>query len=85
MTSLPVTAPSTLEVDTRGLKCPIPVLRARRAARGLPPGSEIFIKCTDPLAKIDIPHFASTDGHELVSEGEDEEVIWFLLKVGGLS
>ncbi len=85
MTPLPATNPTALVVDTRGLKCPVPVIRARRAARGLPQGAEIIVQCTDPLARIDIPHFASTDGHELVSESEHEGVIWFVLKVGARS
>ncbi|RWA97441.1 sulfurtransferase TusA family protein [Mesorhizobium sp.] len=71
-----------VEVDARGLNCPLPVLRARRAARALKPGSEVLIRCTDPLARIDIPHFAQTDKHTLVASGEDEDAIWFLLKIG---
>jgi tRNA 2-thiouridine synthesizing protein A len=54
-------------LDLRGLKCPLPVLHARRFLRGLAEGARIRIETTDPLAVIDIPHFCREDGHHLVS------------------
>jgi tRNA 2-thiouridine synthesizing protein A len=53
-------------LDLRGLKCPLPVLRARKHLRGLAIGARIRIETTDPLAVIDIPHFCREEGHQLV-------------------
>jgi tRNA 2-thiouridine synthesizing protein A len=73
---------NTVEVDTRGLNCPLPVLRARKVAKSLSAGVQLLIHCTDPLAKIDIPHFARTDGHRLISAGEENGEIWFKIELG---
>jgi len=68
-------------LDTSGLKCPLPVIRARKLIRTLPSGTRLKIICTDPLAEIDIPHMANTDGHELVQKGHDGDQIWYLLLI----
>jgi len=54
------------ELDLRGLKCPLPVLRTRKHMRDLATGSRIRIETTDPLAVIDVPHFCREDGHQLL-------------------
>ena len=60
----------TVRLDLRGLKCPLPVLKARRRMRDLTPGDCLEVETTDPLAVIDIPHFCNEDGHVLeLSEG----------------
>lgn len=53
--------------DLRGLKCPLPVLKARKKLSNMPSGSELVVETTDPLAGIDIPHFCREDGHALLS------------------
>ena len=68
-------------VDARGIKCPLPVLKARKKIRCIPKGSRLRILCTDPLAEIDIPHMVSTDGHAIIDRGESDGVIWFLVEV----
>lgn len=61
-------AESTPELlDLRGLKCPMPVLRTRRALRRLAAGRALRVLCTDPLAGIDIPNLVREDGHCLAS------------------
>lgn len=52
--------------DLRGLKCPLPVLKARRRLEDLPPGARIWLETTDPMAVIDIPAFCNESGHRLV-------------------
>jgi tRNA 2-thiouridine synthesizing protein A len=42
--------------DLRGLKCPLPVLRTRKALASLARGDVLVVTCTDPLAGIDIPN-----------------------------
>ena len=43
-------------IDLRGLKCPLPALRTRKALSRLEPGTTLVVECTDPLAEIDIPN-----------------------------
>ena len=54
--------------DLRGLKCPLPVLRARKRLESLQPGEKLWLETTDPLAVIDIPAFCSEVGHRLVEQ-----------------
>ena len=51
--------------DYRGLKCPLPVLKARRALSELCSGSELEILADDPAAPLDMTHFCDTEGHQL--------------------
>ncbi len=55
-------APETLHLDLRGLKCPLPVLHTRKALARAQPGTRIVVRCTDPMAAIDIPHLATRPG-----------------------
>ncbi len=55
------------EIDARGLLCPLPVLRLRKALLGLPAGSRVVLTATDAMAAIDVPHFCTEAGHDLVS------------------
>ncbi|MGL4094385.1 sulfurtransferase TusA family protein [Agrobacterium cavarae] len=67
----------------KGLRCPIPVTRTRKAVRKLLPGSYIRVECTDPLADIDIPHMVNSDGHALIEKGSVDQVRWYLIRLGG--
>lgn len=51
--------------DLRGLKCPLPVMKARKRLSAMDAGSTLWVETTDPLAVIDIPHFCQEDGHVL--------------------
>ena len=55
-------------VDTRGLKCPLPVLKVARVLRDAPTGTVVTVWADDPIAIIDIPHFCVEAGHQLVSQ-----------------
>jgi len=55
-------------LDLRGLNCPQPVLRARKALRTIPIGGRLVLECTDPLTVIDIPHFVNRTGHLLETQ-----------------
>lgn len=55
-----------LSIDLRGLACPLPVLKTRKALKGLAPGRRLLVEATDPLAAIDIPHFVTQSGNRLV-------------------
>ncbi len=62
------------ELDVRGLKCPLPVLKARRAMREVPVGEMLTVITSDPRAPDDFVHFCMTTGHQLMNshmtEGE---------------
>lgn len=51
--------------DLRGLKCPLPVMKARKRLSRMAAGTRLWVETTDPLAVIDIPHFCHEDGHAL--------------------
>jgi tRNA 2-thiouridine synthesizing protein A len=59
-------------LDTKGLNCPLPVLKARRAMRDLTNGDVLTVLATDPASYIDFQHFCDTSGHELMDAQEDE-------------
>ncbi|HYD98937.1 MAG TPA: sulfurtransferase TusA family protein [Alphaproteobacteria bacterium] len=71
-------------LDVRGLACPLPVLKARRALRDLPAGAELEVLATDPAARSDFPAFCRTTGHTLlgVEEGADGTLAFRLRKTG---
>lgn len=58
------------EIDARGLKCPLPVLKARKEMRGMVGGSVLTILADDPAAIIDFPHFCAEQGHEFLGESD---------------
>jgi tRNA 2-thiouridine synthesizing protein A len=70
-------------LDLRGLKCPMPVLRTRKALRGMAPGARLAVLCTDPLAAIDIPHSLRDSGDVLDAQSTDGDVLRFVIRRGG--
>ncbi len=71
---------SVLTVDTKGLNCPLPVLRAKKAISDLNPGDTLEVLTTDPAAVNDFEAFSRATGHELSEWSEDSGVIRILLK-----
>jgi tRNA 2-thiouridine synthesizing protein A len=57
-------------LDARGLKCPLPVLRARKAMQRLAPGAVLQVLATDPAATRDFQAFCEATGHELLERRE---------------
>ena len=53
---------SDTTLDARGLKCPLPVLKARRALKEVPAGGILRVLATDPGAEQDFAHFCETTG-----------------------
>lgn len=73
-----------VELDLRGLKCPLPVLRARKAARGLARGTLLEVLASDPRARDDFPAFCENDGHALLACEAEGDGLWrFRLRIGG--
>ena len=70
------------KLDLKGLKCPLPVLKAGKVMRSLGVGDLLELTTTDPLAVIDIPAFCNENGHQLIDAAEYETHHCFLLKKG---
>jgi len=67
-------------VDTKGMKCPLPVLKARKALKDVAPGGIMIVLATDPGAKTDFEHFCKTTGCRLVEASEADGVLTFTLQ-----
>lgn len=64
------------ELDARGLLCPLPVLKARKRLGAMETGHVLRMMADDPAAIIDVPHYCSESGNELLeaSDGADGQV-----------
>ncbi|MBB1249052.1 MULTISPECIES: sulfurtransferase TusA family protein [unclassified Rhizobium] len=71
-----------LVLDLKGLKCPLPVLKSRKAMASLSSGALLRVLTTDPLAGLDIPHFCREDGHTLIAQERGEQGHVFLIRRG---
>jgi tRNA 2-thiouridine synthesizing protein A len=69
-------------LDVRFHRCPLPVLRTRKALSGLAAGAHLTVLATDPAAPIDMAHFCATEGHELLSAEEEAGVMRFRIRRG---
>ncbi|MFG1277107.1 sulfurtransferase TusA family protein [Xanthobacter autotrophicus] len=72
--------PETVELDLRGLKCPLPALRTRKALKEAAAGARLVVTCTDPMAVIDIPHLAHETGAALEERTVTEGLLTFILR-----
>ncbi len=70
-------------LDTKGLRCPLPVLRARRAMKDMGVGEVIEIQATDPDSIQDFQAFCETTGHALLDSRQDGEVFIFEIRKAG--
>ena len=67
-------------MNLRGLKCPLPALRVKKALTGLKSGDLIMAECTDPLAAIDIPNLLRQTGDRLEDKSEADGVLTFKIR-----
>jgi tRNA 2-thiouridine synthesizing protein A len=67
-------------LNLRGLKCPLPALRTKKALSGLPADDVLIVECTDPLAAIDIPNLLRQTGDALEGTARDAEVMTFRIR-----
>ena len=68
------------EVDARGLNCPLPILRTKKALNDMNSGQVLRILATDPTAVRDFQAFAKQTGNELLQHVEQDGVFTFLLR-----
>ena len=66
-------------VDARGHRCPVPTLRLRKALETAPDGAHVRLLADDPMARIDVPHFAAEIGAVVLSREDIEGAFSFLV------
>ena len=74
---------ATTTLDATGLKCPLPVLRARKAMKGLAADGILEVRATDPGAVADFKSFCEATGDELMDWQEADGVFLFRIRKGG--
>ena len=67
-------------LNLRGLKCPLPALRTRKALAGLTAGDLLVVECTDPLAAIDIPNLLNQTGDTLEKTSRAKKALTFHIR-----
>lgn len=67
-------------LDLTGLKCPLPVLKTRKALKALSAGDRLEVHCTDPLSVIDIPNLIRETGDRVEITKRDERRIVFVIE-----
>jgi len=68
------------ELDARGLNCPLPILRAKKALSDMSGGQVLKILATDPGSVKDFQAFCKQTGHELVAHSEADKEFTFFMK-----
>ncbi len=68
------------DLDTTGLLCPLPVLKAAKRLRGMAAGQTLRMTADDPAAVIDVPHFCAEQGYELISSDETDGRQTYLIR-----
>jgi tRNA 2-thiouridine synthesizing protein A len=67
-------------LNLRGLKCPLPAMRAKKALGGLASGDILVVECTDPLAGIDIPNLLNQTGDTLEDTHKEKRLLTFRIR-----
>jgi tRNA 2-thiouridine synthesizing protein A len=68
------------ELDTRGLSCPLPILKTKKALNDLASGQVLKIVATDPGSVKDMQAFSNQTGHPLLSSTEEDKAFVFFLR-----
>lgn len=72
-----------LTLDARGLQCPMPVVKAKKAIDSLQPGQVLLVLATDPGSKADFAAWSRSTGNELVSSGESGGIYSYEIRKKG--
>ena len=71
---------ATQTLDARGMNCPLPILRTKKALTDLAQGDTLAVVATDPGSLKDMQAFCKQTGHELVSSSEKQGEFEFLIR-----
>jgi tRNA 2-thiouridine synthesizing protein A len=80
MVKLQMTDDPTRELDARGLRCPLPLLKLKQALHGMAAGEEIAVTTTDPGSVRDFQAFLRQSGHQLIDMSEGAENYFVIRK-----
>ncbi|MFC0240064.1 sulfurtransferase TusA family protein [Rhodopseudomonas telluris] len=69
-----------ITLDLAGLKCPLPVLKTRKALTTLAVGERLVVRCSDPMSMVDIPVMVQQTGDRLESTTRSDEIIIFVIE-----
>jgi tRNA 2-thiouridine synthesizing protein A len=67
-------------LDAKGLNCPLPILKAKKALKDVPAGGTLEVLATDPGSVADFQAFCRATGHELMESTQDNDVYRFVIK-----
>ncbi len=67
-------------LDAKGLNCPLPILKAKKALKDVPSGGTLEVLATDPGSVADFAAFCRTTGNEIVEQSQDGGTFRFLIK-----
>jgi tRNA 2-thiouridine synthesizing protein A len=67
-------------LDAKGLNCPLPILKAKKALKDVPVGGTLEVLATDPGSVADFDAFCRATGNELVESGQVENVYRFVIR-----
>ncbi|WP_223479349.1 sulfurtransferase TusA family protein [Oricola indica] len=70
-------------VDAKGLNCPMPILRAKKALKGMAAGTTLEVQATDPGSVKDFEAFCRSTGNELLESRQDGNTYIYLIKKTG--
>lgn len=67
-------------LDAKGLNCPLPILKAKKALKSMDAGTTLEVVSTDPGSVADFAAFCRTTGNELVEQTEGDGVWTYLIR-----
>ena len=70
-------------LDAKGLNCPLPILKAKKALKDVPDGGTLEVLSTDPGSVADFQAFCRTTGNELVEQNEADGIWTYLIRKAG--
>jgi tRNA 2-thiouridine synthesizing protein A len=70
-----------LELDCRGMFCPMPIVQLKKATKNMKPGQVLRLVATDPGSKRDVPAWAEKTGNDILDSNEEGKEFTFVIKV----
>ena len=70
-----------IELDTRGLLCPLPVLKLRKLIKSTKQKDKIKLMTDDPAAIVDVPHFCNEQGHQILESSNRNGYNLFTIEI----
>ena len=70
-----------IELDTRGLLCPLPVLKLRQLIKSTKQKDKIKLMTDDPAAIVDVPHFCNEQGHQILESSKENGYNLFIIEI----